>query len=772
MKLFNKLFLTLIVLMAAMVSQATVYYVSTNGNNSWNGQAPAFVSGTTGPFLNFQNVNWAASHALAPGDVLYVRGGTYDHSGDGVGTCLRIFGVAATQGNPIIVSNYPGEYPVISGSGPNNNTIDLRGDAWIKIFGLNSTNAYRSVSFQGITNCEVAYCDIGGGNTNIGFLDECDVVNNSQCNWFHDDHIHHNLDTPLGELGIHNFVFGQFYSNSTPGIGWDATCSNIVENCVLNNAGHDTLAFYGQFNYAHGNLIHNEEWYFRGDIQQLGGHRCVEIGGGSSIGNVLDGNRCQNAGLNSNGGSHGLELDGVNNNIIRWNIFASNYYSGVIIYGQKVNTPTNTAAHTYFWGSNYIYGNTIAQNGFGLANVQTYTLVSGTWQPSAVVNNANWTWSAACANSTANFFVNNLFIANHIDGVLSIGSLGFGDIRGNLTNTLAASHIVDTTVGGALSATQPDYHLTLTSPARGVGVWNAVVTSSSGSGTVVQVDNSDWFWAGITAAGHTVPGDTIQIQSSGNTAVILSISGRNITLNRSVTWTSGTGIMPLQGGNLIGVNPDVGAFQFGGATTNWSLTTSLNPAQVAASVTFTYAVTTNGLAALATGTVTFLDNGVSIGTGTLSGGVATFATSSLSIGTHPITATYPGDGTYLASSSGTLNETITLIPTTLTLSASASLLLVGFPVTFTSHVQTGGVTDTTATGTVTFLDNGDIIGTGTVTGGTATLTSSSLVVGIHFITVVYTGDSGFGSSSGGPQVVTILPPPLPINYFAPFLLNQ
>jgi hypothetical protein len=63
----------------------------------------------------------------------------------------------------------------------------------------------------------------------------------------------------------------------------------------------------------------------------------------------------------------------------------------------------------------------------------------------------------------------------------------------------------------------------------------------------------------------------------------------------------------------------------------------------------------------------------------------------------------------------------------------------------------------TPTGTVTFFDGGSSIGTGTLSGGVASFTTSGLVVGSHAITASYGGDGDFngssGSLSGNPQQV-------------------
>lgn len=61
---------------------------------------------------------------------------------------------------------------------------------------------------------------------------------------------------------------------------------------------------------------------------------------------------------------------------------------------------------------------------------------------------------------------------------------------------------------------------------------------------------------------------------------------------------------------------------------------------------------------------------------------------------------------------------------------------------------TATVLPSTATGTVQFLDSGNLLGTGTLSGGAASFTTSSLTSGSHNITAVYMGDTNdTGSTS-------------------------
>lgn len=525
-------------LLLAVPAMATTYYVATNGNNSWDGSAPTYVSGTTGPFADFYPINWGSAHALQPGDTLYVRGGVWNHTNDGLNNRLLVANVSASQASPIVVSNYPGEYPIIYGSGPNNNAIQLTACSWVKIFGINVTNAYRSVLCFGVTNCEIAYCDFGGGDTSVGCcLAVFSMYSSSQSNWVHNCTIHDGGVDPTAVQGSgHSATFGLFYSTN------DCTAYNIIESNNLYHAGHDTLSVYGQNNLVQYNFMHNEPWYFMTtNINQEVGMRDMELGGEYCVGNIAQYNRCQYAGITPNSGSHGIEFDGASLNIMRMNTLANNDFAGLVIY------PKPGTANWYF-GSNYFYNNTIVGNGFGSTNLnQTYE-----WSVASVMT----------TGTTNNFFVNNLYWGNetnYYSGVALLmvnNSSGIGLWRNNLTNVNPM--FADTTLGGPFSQTQPDYHLTTGSPAIDAGVFLTTITSASGSSTTFNVGDANYFYAGLTAAGHTIPGDTIQLQGQTNTVTITSISGNTLTVNSSVTWTNGQGVALSYSGSA----PDVGAFEF------------------------------------------------------------------------------------------------------------------------------------------------------------------------------------------------------------------
>ncbi len=95
------------------------------------------------------------------------------------------------------------------------------------------------------------------------------------------------------------------------------------------------------------------------------------------------------------------------------------------------------------------------------------------------------------------------------------------------------------------------------------------------------------------------------------------------------------------------------------ASTTTSITSSINPALVGQTVTFTttVAAVTPGIGT-PTGTVRFYVDGVNVSSRTLSGGQATYMTSALTLGDHTITASYTQSGNFASSTSPEYIETV------------------------------------------------------------------------------------------------------------------
>jgi hypothetical protein len=182
------------------------------------------------------------------------------------------------------------------------------------------------------------------------------------------------------------------------------------------------------------------------------------------------------------------------------------------------------------------------------------------------------------------------------------------------------------------------------------------------------------------------------------------------------------------------------------ATTTNVLTSSLNPAYVTQSITFT-ATVTGQYGGLATGSVTFKAGSTTLGTAILNGsGQASLTASFSTTGVRSITVIYAGDVNYKGSSSVVLVEMVNKSPTTTILGSSQNPSLVGQPVIFTATVSAtyGSVPNGDK---VIFKDGSTVLTTVALSGGTATYSTSSLIAGTHTINASYQGDSSFNTST-------------------------
>jgi hypothetical protein len=186
--------------------------------------------------------------------------------------------------------------------------------------------------------------------------------------------------------------------------------------------------------------------------------------------------------------------------------------------------------------------------------------------------------------------------------------------------------------------------------------------------------------------------------------------------------------------------------------TTTALTSSANPAAAGQLVTLTAAVTQAVPGPFGpTGLVTFMDGATPLGTGTLDGtGHASFTTTALATGSRALTAAYQGDPHFNGNTSPVLNQLVNQVPTAVSLTASANPGVVGQPVIYTATVGPFLPSDDTPTGSILFLDNSTSLGTATLSGGVATLTTTFLAPGDHPVSAVYQGDGNFAGSTAGP----------------------
>jgi hypothetical protein len=190
-----------------------------------------------------------------------------------------------------------------------------------------------------------------------------------------------------------------------------------------------------------------------------------------------------------------------------------------------------------------------------------------------------------------------------------------------------------------------------------------------------------------------------------------------------------------------------------------AVSSSSNPSNYGQAVTLTASIQPILVATAPTGTVTFMDGGANLGIVPLSNGVAQFTVSTLSVGNglHLISAKYNGDSNFQVSYSSFLGQSVTQAATSTTVTSGQNPSTYGQPLTLTATVQPafGG----SATGSVTFFDGTNSLGSATPTNNTAQLTVSSLSAGSHSITARYAGDynTNLSVSAAVAQSVTAAP---------------
>jgi hypothetical protein len=110
------------------------------------------------------------------------------------------------------------------------------------------------------------------------------------------------------------------------------------------------------------------------------------------------------------------------------------------------------------------------------------------------------------------------------------------------------------------------------------------------------------------------------------------------------------------------------------AATTTTLVSSLNPAALGQTVTFTATVAAESPGAGSpTGTVTLKDGATSIESGAVSAGIATTNISTLTGGSHTITASYAGDANFIGSVSGGLSQNVTVPAVTILVNESITV---------------------------------------------------------------------------------------------------
>ena len=127
----------------------------------------------------------------------------------------------------------------------------------------------------------------------------------------------------------------------------------------------------------------------------------------------------------------------------------------------------------------------------------------------------------------------------------------------------------------------------------------------------------------------------------------------------------------------------------------------------------------------------------------------------LPAGANSVTAVYSGDSTFTASTSPAVTITVATVSTTTTIAANPSATVYGQSVTLTATITPSATGAAAPTGTVTFYSGTTTLGSETISGGVATLATTSLPAGTDSVTAVYAGDTNYAASTSPAVFVTV-----------------
>jgi hypothetical protein len=250
----------------------------------------------------------------------------------------------------------------------------------------------------------------------------------------------------------------------------------------------------------------------------------------------------------------------------------------------------------------------------------------------------------------------------------------------------------------------------------------ASVAPSAATGTVAFRDGENVMGTSSLGSGIATLG---QVSLSGGT--------HSLTATYSGDTTYGTSTSPVLSQTISQL------------PTTTTLASSANPAVAGQNVILTATV----LPSVATGQVVFMDGSTILGTRTSNAGSATLVVSTLASGTQILTAVYSGDANYAGSTSPGLAEIVppgaTRTATTTSLTSAPNPVQYGHSIALTATVS-----PPSATGSVTYYDGVNVIGSSLLAGGLTSFSTSMLASGIQTIKAIYAGDASNAPSVSAP----------------------
>ena len=494
-------------------SPDTTYWVSPDGQTAWTscrGELP--LNGPSACALSTANTNASA------GDTVYLRGGTYS------GQEIRPSNSGTLESNRIVFTNHNQENVLIRDSAYG---IYIYKKSYISVNGINFYSLRRFMRIYAGHHNTISYCNFDQRSPEsgdwVGALiaddpyDDTSASENSTHNW-----VHH--------CSFYRWVYGAYdeHRGALLDIGsWSAgddSSYNLIEDNTFAYGGHHTIGVYSKYNVIRNNYIHNET---NPDNWDFEGYRGAITEGPSAGFCLYEGNRFGFSKYS------GMALRSPNS-IFRFNTFYHNG-SGAI---QVVSSQAGVDHADY----NHIYHNSFYHNG--------HQATDPGFQGGMYF--ANWSG----VSPVGNVVKNNIFYDNKNGSISYEGQIDPQEIENNWDQNDLDPGFVDLSGSDPDDPDLPDLHLKPNSAAIDAGTWLTTITSASGSGTLFEVADADYFMDGWGIIG----GDTIQLEGSAENVQITHVDydANIITVDRSISWSQGIGIALA----YQGAAPDIGAYEF------------------------------------------------------------------------------------------------------------------------------------------------------------------------------------------------------------------